>query len=194
MKHTDLYHKWQELQWQELRELKAAVEAHGGKYVFFDCDQENADEAWDNFSHMLPVVLADTKYAECLSDYLITKVEIDEGGNLGIYGVRYGSNDLDLEEHIDHVAFTHVSFITDMISETNDVKNVSEGIQSLPVLLVSREDLESLGFKSDIPNAMFEKLADYMSKYADMENFWMTLEYAAEQAGIPKKTCDHEEA
>lgn len=110
MKHTDFYSKYKELDTLEREELKAAVMAHGGVYEFDEDDS-------------IPCIIGSFKHLET-GHYIVTKVEVEEGGWLNIYG-RPEDFWEEGEDLITYIEFGHIGFITDFIPETDNVKDVS---------------------------------------------------------------------
>ena len=119
MKHTDYYKAYQVLDKKERQELIAAVQAHGGEYVFINQD----DEDWD--SKDFPIVMASFKYSDEYSDYNVSRVTVDDNGYLTIYGFQKGHNLPEDEDELYYIAFGHISNIIDEIPETETVKDVS---------------------------------------------------------------------
>ena len=128
MKNSDLYQKWQELDKQERRELAAAVKAHGGQYVFIDCDGDDAVEKWyESTDHdNIPIIHGASKYLDGYDDYYVSKVVAYDSGQVGIYGFRTEYDGPEDEEYIQHIMYAQINLITDMIPETDDVSDVSE--------------------------------------------------------------------
>lgn len=54
---------------------------------------------------------------------------------------------------------------------------------------VTREDLESQGYSSDVDDATMEKIASYMGEVITSCDYWSALGYACEKCGI-KNTED----
>lgn len=119
MKHTDYYSAYQALDKKERQELIAAVKAHGGQYVFIN----QGDESW--FAKRFPIVIASSKYSEDYSNYNVSRITIDDNGNLNIYGFNRDYEGLDDEVELDYIAFGHIGDIIDFIPETGVVKDVS---------------------------------------------------------------------
>lgn len=109
MKHTDLYNKYKELDALEREELKAAVMAHGGEYVFDD--------------NIYPSILGSFKHCNT-EEYIVSKVKVDKDGVLSIYGrpVEYWEDGVD---EITYIEFGHIGFITGLIPKTDEVEDVS---------------------------------------------------------------------
>lgn len=49
---------------------------------------------------------------------------------------------------------------------------------------VTREDLESQGYSSDVDDATMERISYYMSEVITICNYWSALDYACEKCGI----------
>lgn len=121
MKHTELYKAYKDLDAIEAAELVRAVQAHGSEYVFihidedgdYDCDELNA----------APIIAAATKYMDAYEDFYVSRVEIHDDDGYTLYG--WSKESCADEEEIDSVAHGHLSYVTDCISETDEVKDVS---------------------------------------------------------------------
>lgn len=120
MKHTDLYNEYKKLDELERQELIAAVQAHGGEYVFIHVDEDGDYD--DDEQNEAPIVAASTRYMDAYEDFYISRVEV-KNGHLSIYG--WPKKSWTDENEIDSVAHGHLGYITDMIDETEAVKDVS---------------------------------------------------------------------
>lgn len=184
MKHTDLYDEYKKLDAIEREELIAAINAHGGEYIFIHLDNEGGYDFKD--LPYAPIVSASTCYMSAYEDFYISRVIIEEGKHLAIYGFL---NDgyLDNEEEIESVALGHLSCITDMINETETVKDVSLFVFSpQPILVFSREDVENVGYNPDMTSDQYKQLVRAMSKSYEenMDIYWDALRQACENVGI----------
>lgn len=184
MKHTDLYNEYKKLDELEREELKAAVMAHGGEYIFIQlndedgCDSEELNDA--------PIVAASTRYMSAYEDFYISRVTMEEGKYLTIYGFLKDGY-LDDEEEIESVAHGHLGYITDMIPETETVKDVSQSVFApQPILVFSREDVENVGYSPDITPDQYKALVRAMKKSCEwnMDVYWDALKQACENVGI----------
>ena len=110
MKHTDFHSIIRKIKEQERKELINAVIAHGGFYNWEDEEEK-------------PVITANVKYWESPIDVCITHVYIIDG-SLRIYGE---DKEFGTPVEIDsYDAFAgHISYIIDMIPETESIKEVS---------------------------------------------------------------------
>ena len=108
MKHTDFYNQYQEIDSIDRKELITAVKAHGGEYIFPTISR--------------PIILGSFKHLET-SNYYVTKVTISNG-NLTIYGrpTEYWDG---YDDEIVYIEFGQIGYITDMIPETDKIKDVS---------------------------------------------------------------------
>lgn len=175
MKHTNLYDKIAEIRRLGIAEIKEAVKAHGGKYL------------WDENSER-PIVAANPD--ECTPkpiDIKIISVCIDEDDRLIIYGVdKCGLKE---REYLPEDIFVeHLSFITDYIPETDAVSDVSQRQEFFNITSVSWDDLDHVGF--DTKNTDDSDLAALAGKMADdycNQLFWDSLEIIAEILGFPRK-------
>lgn len=120
MKHTDLYNEYKKLDEIERQELIAAVQAHGGEYVFIHVDEDGDYD--DDEQNEAPIVAASTRYMDSYEDFYISRVEV-KNGYLSFYG--WPKESWSDENEIDSVAHGHLGYITDMIDETDAVKDVS---------------------------------------------------------------------
>lgn len=118
MRHTNLFEKYEALDAQERRELAAAVNAHGGDYIFPTQDEDGCDPR--------TIVSASFKHSERTDDYTVTRVKVQHGVPI-IYGCPVGSEDN--VGVLYYIEYGHISFITDVIPETDDVKDVSESVK-----------------------------------------------------------------
>lgn len=182
MKHTDLYHEYKKLDELERQELIAAVNAHGGEYVFVhidedgDFDMEEREDA--------PIVAAATRYMDGYEDFYISRVEVRDG-YLNIYG--WPKESLSDEREIESVAHGHLGYITDEIPETETVKDVSAmPFAPQPILVFSREDVENVGYNPDMTPEQYKQLVKAMSKSREwnMDIYWDALSQACENVGI----------
>lgn len=182
MKHTDLYNEYKKLDAIEREELVAAVNAHGGKYVFIHVDEDGDYDSEEQ--NNAPIVAASTRYMDAYEDFYISRVEV-KNGYLYIYGWPKESCADELE--IESVAHGHLGYITDEIPETDTVKDVSSSIFAPePILVFSREDVENVGYNPDMTPEQFKQLAKAMNKSYEwnMDIYWNALEQACENVGI----------
>lgn len=110
MKHTDFHSLIRKIKEQERQELINAVIAHGGHYEWEDEGEK-------------PIIAANAKYWEDPIDVNITHVYVIDG-DLRIYGEEKGSG-TPVEIDPCDVFAGHISYIIDMIPETESIKEVS---------------------------------------------------------------------
>ena len=182
MKHTELYNEYKKLDELERQELIAAVNAHGGEYVFIHIDEDgNYDSEEQNNA---PIVAASTRYMDAYEDFYISRVEVKDG-HLNIDGwPKEGWAD---EDEIDSVAHGHLGYITDMIDETETIKDVSSSVFApQPILVFSREDVKQIGFNPNMTAEQFGQLVWQMEKCFEwhMDIYWDALRQACENVGI----------
>ena len=126
MKCTELYNFYKALEEHEKKELIAAVKAHGGEYTFIHVDED--EEVDEDELYNAPVVSGSWKHQECLQDYRISRVKIEvispEVETLKVFGWPNDPNWPD-EDELTEVAYSHLSYITSSIPETETVKDVS---------------------------------------------------------------------
>lgn len=186
MKHTELYNEYKKLDELERQELIAAVNAHGGEYVFIHIDEDGDYDS--EKQNNAPIVAASTRYMDAYEDFYISRVEVKDG-HLNIYGwPKEGWAD---EDEIDSVAHGHLGYITDMIDETETIKDVSSSVFApQPILVFSREDVENVGYNPDMTPEQYKQLVWAMSKSYEwnMDIYWDALRQACENVGIEPLT------
>lgn len=182
MKHTELYNEYKKLDELERQELIAAVNAHGGEYVFIHIDEDGDYDSEEQ--NNAPIVAASTRYMDSYEDFYISRVEVKDG-HLNIYGwSKEGWAD---EDEIDSVAHGHLGYITDMIDETETIKDVSSSVFApQPILVFSREDVKQIGFSPNMTAEQFGQLVWQMEKCFEwhMDIYWDALRQACENVGI----------
>jgi hypothetical protein len=116
MKHTDFYAMIKAVKHLEIKELKQAVRAHGGSYEWGEDDEK-------------PIVAInpDNSAPEPM-DVEITKVYFRDD-NLQVEGASKYSGE-DEEFTLDDIFAGHISYIIEMIPETDLVKDVTIGTSS----------------------------------------------------------------
>lgn len=182
MKHTDLYNEYKKLDEIERQELIAAVQAHGGEYVFIHVDEDGDYD--DDEQNEAPIVAASTRYMDSYEDFYISRVEV-KNGYLSIYG--WPKESWSDEDEIDSVAHGHLGYITDMIEQTETVKDVSSSVFApQPILVFSREDVENVGYSQDMTPDQYKALVRAMEKSYEwnMDIYWDALKQACENVGI----------
>lgn len=192
MKHSNFYKKYKDVEAQEFRELSAALQAHGGEYVFFDCDADDAEENWHNKEDYedIPSLYGGYSWMDTSERYLVTRVKLTEEGNVKIYGFRdeFGSP-ID-EDVIDIIEYGYIEYILDAIPETVEVHDVRElsKVDYVPVLNLSRDDVETVGFNPDLTDDQLVGLGYAVGKRMEnfMEDFWIALEDACETIGYER--------
>ena len=134
MKGTDFYQLYKQLEACEKEELTAAVKAHGGEYIFFDCDSENANDEWfeGEYDDICPIILASLKYDDIFSDFYVTRITLKDGKWLTIYGFRKEFGWPSDERKLDVFAYGQIHYITETIPETDDVKDVTMPLEVTP--------------------------------------------------------------
>lgn len=176
MKHTELYQEYKRLDELERKELIAAVEAHGGEYVFIHLDDEGDYD--DDERNNAPIISGSYGWMSNYEDFYVSRVEVIKG-HLNLYGWQTeGYSD---EREIDDVAHGHLGYVTDMIPETDDVKDVTTNTPQ-PILVVSPEDVENAGFKSNLTPDQFQQFVGLMKKAYEwnMDIYWDALRQACE--------------
>lgn len=182
MKHTELYFEYKKLDELERQELIAAVNAHGGEYVFIHIDEDGDYDSEEQ--NNAPIVAASTRYMDAYEDFYISRVEV-KNGYLSIYG--WPKESWSDEDEIDSVAHGHLGYITDMIEETETIKDVStSAFAPQPILVFSREDVENVGYNQDMTPDQYKALVRAMKKSCEwnMDVYWDALKQACENVGI----------
>lgn len=183
MNHTDFYTLHRELDERAKQELIAAVRAHGGEYVFAEPDEYEEFDAEDLYK--CPVIMAATRWMEGYEDFYIVRVEFLEKEGLCIYGVPKERWDEELE--LDSFVHGHLEYIIDEIPETEEVKSVAiSKNKSTPILEFSLEDVECLGYDSDMTVEQVNELEKLLQKTFEgsMDVYWDTLRQACEKLGL----------
>lgn len=134
MKCTDFSTVIRQLHEQEVRELHAAVAAHGGRYVFFDCDADDADDVWferqDRYENCdVPCIEGVVNWQGYSTTCYVTEVGLDQYGRLNIVGFTSDQCPSDSTE-ICEVMTGQLEEVIKLIPETDSVHNVSESLAS----------------------------------------------------------------
>lgn len=181
MKHTDFYSLHKKLDEQAKEELVAAVKAHGNEYVFIHFD-EDGDYDFEELNNA-PIVAASAKYMDGYEDFFISRIEVDEDGYYVLYG--WPKDECPDEVEIDSVAHGHLEYVINCISETEEVKSVSIK-HSAPILILSPEDVENVGYSSEMTVSQFSQIKRLMEKSFEwnMDVYWDALKQACDEIGI----------
>ncbi len=188
MKHTDFYKLHKELDAQAQEELIAAVRAHGGEYIFAEPDE---DGDYDSLNDC-PIIMASTRSMDNYADFYILRVELEEDKYLRVFGVPKEDWCTD-EMELDSFAHGHLEYIIDLIPETEEVKSViAPKSGPTPILILSPEDVENVGYDSNMTVAQFNELKRLMEKSFEwnMDIFWDALRQACENLGLPTLKTD----
>lgn len=113
MKHTDFYNTFMSIRHHIIDEIKEAVKAHGGEYIWEDSDE-------------YPIVAAnpDSFDPEPL-DVCIKSIKLDEDGYLSIQATgKQTGEDMDFMS-IKDIFVEHLGYILDYMKETPEVSDVS---------------------------------------------------------------------
>lgn len=162
MKHTTFENELRDIRRRAIQELKDALAAHNGEYVF----------------HYQPIIY--------LYRGRITKVQLKDN-TLRIYITEFDNE----TKHIatqDTVNIDDILNITGHIPQTNDVEDVS-GVYPVPVTWVDRDDIESAGFDaSEITQDGLTKISEQMqNSYLYSGQFIEDVRYACKQCGLKEK-------
>lgn len=182
MKHTDFNSRLDDIKRQEIRELRQALEAHGGSYSWYN----DVTGEWQENYPIIPINY-DGLYPNPM-DINIRSVSIDELGHLDFVGEeKEYCNLVDFNEH--DIFTGHISHITSAIPETNFVTDVSEQQEYFPVAYVSRNDLEAMGFYVGdyVDDRVMNRIANKMSYYLCNGDFSIDIVDAAEYMHVPYK-------
>lgn len=183
MKHTNFYDQYRTISRQERRELTAAVKAHGGEYVFIPEDSED----WDEGNNVI-IKASSQYYDEDNKDRYVSRVTVDKYGELHIYGFDTEYDSPSDEHELFNIEYGHLEYILDAIPETNYVRDVSKTLSKdkKPVLVFSREDVEVVGYDSNMTNDQFLSLALAVSKAYEfnMDMYWDALRQACEDVNL----------
>ncbi len=188
MIHTDFYKLYKELDAQAQEELIAAVRAHGGEYIFAEPDEEDDDDTLND----CPIIMASTRSMDNYEDFYILRVELEEDKYLRVFGVPKEDWCTD-EMELDSFAHGHLEYIIDLIPETEEVKSViAPKSGPTPILILSPEDVENVGYDSNMTVAQFNELKRLMEKSFEwkMDIYWDALRQACENLGLPTLKTD----
>lgn len=160
MKHTDFYSKVEEIKRQEQRELIEALKAHGGSYSWYN---EETKEFADEYPCI--AVNVDGTFPNP-TDVIIHSVSI-YNNSLHFVGTDkdYG-NSVDFEA--DDVFAGHLSYIIDLIPETNTVDDVTTREEGFVIASVTRDDLMDAGFDAEnLSDQDMQNVANVMGDFYD---------------------------
>lgn len=182
MKHTNFYGKYREIEAQERREIKAAVLAHGGEYVFIPEDDEDYMEN-DNVT-----IMAGRRYSDTNKDFFVSRLSVDKDGELHIFGFDTEYDTPSDEDELSNIEYGHLESILDAIPETEEVHDVREvpTENEKSILVLSREDVESVGYDPNMTDDQFQRLAWAMGKAYEfnMDMYWDALQQSCEHVGL----------
>lgn len=188
MKHTSTWYEYQKLEALEREELIEAVKAHGGQYFFYDEETLNVDKV----RATCPLISASTWWSDSYEDYYITKLYVTEKGTLEIYG--FYKECILQEVELDNIATGHLGYITDEIPETESVKDVTKPTEDLPLLYITRSDLESVGYDPNIPQDLFQIIVSTVANDINDENIREAIDDACWYWDVPHLETGEEEA
>lgn len=119
MKHTNFYKAFRSIRAHINNEIKAALEAHGGKYVFYN---EDDDEWYDK----APLVSSDIYCFEGGSgDVYIASLELDKHDNVIVDGrLKDALGEVQIE--LDGINIEHLTGILEEMMPTENMDDVSE--------------------------------------------------------------------
>lgn len=190
MKHTDFYNLHKKLDELAREELIDAVRAHGCEYTFIHFD-ENGDYDIKERDRA-PIIMAGTYSMDNYEDFYISRVKLHDDCSLRIYGWLKEGWAYEIE--LDCIATGHWEYIIDEIPETEDVHDVREILSEneKPILVLSREDVEAVGYDSNMTDSQFQSLAWAMTKAYEFNTdiYWDALRQACENLGIEPLNLD----
>ncbi len=191
MKHTDYYKQAREIKEKSIRELAAALKAHGGSYTWKNPDADNDDDEIEE-SDNIPCIGFNLDSGPV--DVIVYQASVNEDGGVTIVG-RYNDDSGDIAEFDPYDAFVaHLDFLMDEIPETEEVSDVSLPQEFFEIASVSREDLEAKGYDtSNVTDAQMRQVARRLGDAYVENGFWIDLEIIADHLEIPKKIDDDEE-
>ena len=121
MKHTDFYSLYKKLDAQAEEELMTAIKAHGSEYVFIHTDNDDHISEEKNDA---PIISASTKWMESYEDFYISRVVVEDGDYLVVYGFPK-EGWADDEQELTSIAHGQLEYIIDLIPETDEVYDVT---------------------------------------------------------------------
>ena len=181
MKHTHFYDIYNKIDQLLENELIAAVKAHGGKYIFIHTDEDGELDTEEQEN--APVIAASYKYMSGYADFSVSRVEVDKDGFYSVFGCLLDGDNYEWE--LDSISHGHLEYIIDKIPETDSVKSVA-AIHSVPILILSPEDVTCVGYSPDMTVPQFNKLKRIMEKSFEwnVDIYWDALRQACENLGI----------
>lgn len=198
MQHTNFTAKYKELEAQERRELAAAIKAHGGEYVFFDCSADDAESKWlETDADSLPTVYGAFQWFDESTRFYVTRISIGDDGIPRVYGFHEDFRWPNEEDLIYTIDAGYIGELLDWIPETENMHDVRElpCVTSVPVLTVSRNDVETIGFNPDLTDDELMGLGYAVGKRMEafMDDYWIALEDACETIGYERIKKDDDE-
>lgn len=125
MKHNTLYYEIREIRTHLINELRSAVEAHGGCYVFAYLDDDDLfPEDGEEDCPCVAINPDDCYYCSPIDVY-IQQIEVrDDTGEFIITGYTSDTKE-EIDVDIHDVFVEHIEFITDMIEPTEAQDDVT---------------------------------------------------------------------
>lgn len=124
MKCSNAWQMGHQLRNRMLDELKLAIKAHGGEYVWYS---EEDEEYADN----VPIVMCNHRYAGPV-DVKVRRVYIDKHECMDIEAAT-NEYDEDIQIEFDDIVPTHIQYIIECIPATDEVADVSIQSTALPI-------------------------------------------------------------
>lgn len=190
MKHTDFTQLRQHMKLTLRDELIAAINAHGGEYVFSHLD-EDGEYDYESLEEG-PMVFASSEWTEHYRTYYVVRVNVDDNRGIHIFGVPRDDWSQD-EREVELFSADHLEYILDEIPETEEVKSVfTPKLGPTRILTLSSEDVENVGYDSNMTVAVFKELRRLMEKSFEwnMDIYWDALRQACENLGLPTLKTD----
>lgn len=181
MKHTDFYLEIQKIKKQEQEELVEALKAHGGSYSWYN---EETKEFADEYPCI--AVNVDGTFPNP-TDVIIHSVSIDHREHLLFVGEDKKDSWYLVDFEADDVFAGHLSYIIDLIPETNTVDDVTTREEGFVIASVSRDDLMDAGFDAEnLSDQDMQNVANVMGDFYDNYGYRDDLLEAAHKLQLAK--------
>ena len=152
--------------------ISNAVKNLGGTYHFIEEGDPRLDEI-DCLSELdLPLVEAYSYNYDRYGNFYVTGLRIGQYG-LEIFGVAE-SRGVDLEDSdmLDFVATQGLLEIIDKLPDEAEINDTNEhSLEQVPVLVLSRKDIEDAGYCSDVTDTQLKMIASRIEKNLQWQDF-----------------------
>lgn len=180
MKCTNFYKLYEDVKRKELAELFLALKAHGGSFEF-------SEENCKKYNTHPPCIDGAGRNGRNEGTFRVTRVVLEGGVSISVYGISEESSDAEEEEEwIETLVRGAYHDIIELIPPTEEVQDVTISGQAIPIQWVSAEDLEMVGYATDIPYEQLELLAARMVDKMSLDDYWDALRNACEHYNLPK--------